>query len=455
MTLQAILPMALLVACLTACSPAPADAPDNEPEAAAPEDATTASARIEVPASVRRNLGIGFAEVQRRAVERTLRVPGAFELQPLARHEYRMALPGRVELLVDQYEPVQPGQVLFRFLSPAWPELAHEILVAEQRMESARATIDVKRAQLAQARVEHELVRERLEALAQAEFKRADLEIEAARMDAGLPRLEAELVLARTELSNAEATREHALHRAATASGVDEASLAADVVVDGETRPAYRTLDWIDVRATEPGLVEQLAVTDGAFVAPPTVVLSTVDPSLVRFRAHALQADLPLLLDRAEARIVPPNTPGLPVDSALPASLGLGLDAHPEERTLSVLATPTERAPWVRPGVSAFLEIVTASTGRPSLAVPRSAVVRDGLTHVLFRRDPKDPDTVIRIEADLGVDDGRWVELRSGVMLGDEVVLEGVYELKLASQQAGGAPQGGHVHADGSVHEAH
>ena len=98
---------------------------------------------------------------------------------------------------------------------------------------------------------------------------------------------------------------------------------------------------------------------------------------------------------------------------------------------------------------------ITDATARPTLAVPRSSVVRDGLTHVLFRRDPQDPDTVIKLEADLGVDDGRWVELRSGVMRGDEVVLAGAYELKLASQQAGGAPQGGHVHADGSVHEDH
>ena len=69
--------------------------------------------RIDIPATVRRNLGITFAQVEVRRVAQTIRVPGAFELQPLARHEYRMALPGRVELLVDQYEPVERGQPLF------------------------------------------------------------------------------------------------------------------------------------------------------------------------------------------------------------------------------------------------------------------------------------------------------------------------------------------------------
>jgi hypothetical protein len=100
--------------------------------------------------------------------------------------------------------------------------------------------------------------------------------------------------------------------------------------------------------------------------------------------------------------------------------------------------------------VSAFLEIETAATDAHELAVPLSAVLQDGLQRVLFRRDPKDPDTVIRIEGDLGLDDGRWIEVKSGLMDGDEVVLEGAYELMLAS--SGQAPKGGHFHADGTFH---
>ena len=81
--------------------------------------------------------------------------------------------------------------------------------------------------------------------------------------------------------------------------------------------------------------------------------------------------------------------------------------------------------------------------------------MQDGLVHVLFRRDPRDPDKVIRLEADLGTDDGRWVVLKSGVALGDEVVLDGAYEIKLASQQNGTVQKGGHFHADGTFHADH
>jgi multidrug efflux pump subunit AcrA (membrane-fusion protein) len=75
------------------------------------------------------------------------------------------------------------------------------------------------------------------------------------------------------------------------------------------------------------------------------------------------------------------------------------------------------------------------------------------LASIIFRRDPKNPDKVIRMEADLGISDGKWVVVNSGLREGDEVVLDGVYELKLAG--GGKATGGGHFHADGTYHEAH
>ncbi len=78
--------------------------------------------------------------------------------------------------------------------------------------------------------------------------------------------------------------------------------------------------------------------------------------------------------------------------------------------------------------------------------------MRDGLDRVFFRRDPSDPNKVIRVSADLGASDGRWIEVHSGVMRGDEIVLGGVYPLMLASSQSGGRAEGGHFHADGTFH---
>jgi hypothetical protein len=53
-------------------------------ETAANEGGDAPTNRIEIPATVRSNIGMTFAKVERRRVADTLRVPGSFELKPLA-----------------------------------------------------------------------------------------------------------------------------------------------------------------------------------------------------------------------------------------------------------------------------------------------------------------------------------------------------------------------------------
>lgn len=450
MTLKRITTLVLLTAmALTGCTRQETPTHASETQ----EDTATPTNRIDIPATVRSNLGITFAEVERRRVDSTIRVPGAFELQPLARHEYRLTLPGTVLLNVDQYQRVAPGDVLFRFRSPEWPELQHEIIVGEQGIESALAGIEVAGARIDEAERRLDTLRVRLESLTGAGIRNADLEAQAAQVEASLPRLHSELALAETDLANARRTREHALQRAAAAAGLSEEELAREVESRDGAVPAYTTIDWIEVHAIEPGVVESLKLTDGAYAEAPSLVLSTIDPSKVRFRAKALQADLARLENRPSARIVPPTTPGVPVSEGVDAEVTIGLEADPDQRTVTLVATPEESRVWIRPGVSAFLEVVTDSTEGPALAIPRTAIVKDGIVHVFFRRDPSDPNKAIRVEADMGVDDGRWVAINSGLAPNDEVVLHGAFELKLASQQSGVMQKGGHFHADGTFHE--
>jgi multidrug efflux pump subunit AcrA (membrane-fusion protein) len=214
--------------------------------------------------------------------------------------------------------------------------------------------------------------------------------------------------------------------------------------------PYWQTVTQIEVRASIDGLVDQLSVASGAWTEVGTLVLSVVDPSQVRFRAMGLQSDLSRLRTGLPASIAPPSGGDARMNESIPTELELGLQADPNERTIELLAKPSRLEIWTRPGVSAFLEISTDASGSTELAVPLSAVVRDGLTSIIFRRDPANPDQAIRIEADLGTNDGRWVVINSGVREGDEVVLDGVYQLLLAT--SGSIPKGGHFHADGTFH---
>ena len=139
------------------------------------------------------------------------------------------------------------------------------------------------------------------------------------------------------------------------------------------------------------------------------------------------------------------------IDEFIPGSLSIGVQADPEQRTIDLFVRLGAVPTWARPGVAGFADVETTTTAAAVLAVPLAAVLQDGLQRVLFRRDNKDPDTVIRMEADLGADDGHWVNVLSGLADGDEIVLAGAYELVLAS--SGTQSKGGHFHADGTWHK--
>lgn len=430
------------------------------------------SNRIPVPESVRRNLGITFAKVETRAVARTIRVPGRFELLPKARREYRTMLGGQVELHVAQYDRVEPGTLLYTLDSPAWRELQEKLNEADATIHQATARVQTIKP-LMEAHKQHaESLRENVkvwtERVAQLEkgqgsgvisaetFAQARSTLSQNRSDlAEVLEKEAELEARRVEvesgLSAARQRMELLLQNAASLLGTPADRLATRPgEASGESNHLWRDIAKVEVRAAAPGIVESLDLTNGSWASETSLVLATVQPELIRFRAQGLQSDLGRLRNGLPARIVPPKGGSISVQDTMEGSLNLGLLANADERTIEVFITPKQLSSWARPGVAAHLEIVAEGSGPEELAIPLSATIRDGLTTVFFRRDPKKPDEVIRVEGDLGVNDGRWVVVKSGLREGDEVVLDGVYQLMLAS--SAGAQQGGHYDSDGTFH---
>ena len=424
-----------------------------------PGDAASAvTNRIDVPPAVRENLGITFAKVERRSVASTVRAAGRFELLPSARREYRCPLPGRVNLAVQQFQRVQEGDLLLRLDSPEWRRIQHEAVEAEGEISLAEAKLQVSEAAKVEAEKAIELQRERIGRLAEAQVRRAELEAALAELQNRLPRLEAEVRAAKVALAEAKEHYQSKLNTLSSVVGLPVAQLLETVPDQadahsgpeaGAAAPRWRTIHAIELRAAEAGVVESVALTNGSWAEAASLALVTVNPRAVRFRAVALQSDLARIGDDLPATVVPPAGGSLGGGEPIPARLNVGLAADPEQRTVELIATPSAVPAWAKAGVTASLEIVTEQA-KEALAIPVAAVVQDGLEQIFFRRDPKDPDKVIRTGADLGVGDGRWVVVNSGVKAGDEVVLDGVYELKLTGV---GKPQGGgHFHADGTWH---
>lgn len=455
--------LAVLLGLTPACSREPAPTL-QAPPAAAPAPTN----RIAAPLAVRRNLGISFAKVERRPLGRTLRYPGHFELTPAATTEYRCPLVGRIEILVDEFERVAAGASLYRIDSPEWHELRRELETARAESELARVT-EASIAPLLAAHEAHhrELERKaqiwdervvRLETLKQAGNVGAEVLVAAqsaaATAHADLAEtlekeaeIEARANEARTRRESADARFELLLSRTASLAGLSRAELLE--VRDGAL--GWRSLATVEVRATRPGVVVKRHAHSGSWLDRAAPVLTVVDPMQLRFRARALQGDLHAVRTATVATILSPDASAIANDRPIPGTVTLASIADLEQRSLDIIVAFGPVEDWPRAGLAGYAQIELPGNSPEALSIPLGCVVADGVDRILFRRDPADPDQLIRLEADLGIDDGRFVELRSGVKEGDEIVLDGVYPLLIAT--SGSIKKGGHFHPDGSYHE--
>ncbi len=428
----------------------------REQEHAGEAASETSSNRIAIPPSVRQNLGITFVTVEKRPVHSTVRLPGQFELRPEARREYHVMLAGRIELLVRQYERVEKGETLFYLDSPAWQELQSNLVSARNTMKRSHADLAVAEAKLAEMEKAVAFDERRLENLAEAQVRQVELEAELAEKRNQLPRLRAELEAARTEFDAAHARYDVMVGTAASLAGLTKDELDPHVdehmhLESGE--PPWRSISRLTIRAEAPGIVDRLAVTNRGWAETGALVLDTIDPTALRFHGDALQTDITLFSNGQPARIVPPPGGSIDLQDTVDGVIEMGFQADSQQRTIPIFVVPDQLPSWAKAGVTAYLEVFTKGKSGEVLAIPEAAVVRDGLEKVFFRRDRNDPNTVIRTVADLGASDHRWVEVRSGVMLGDEIVMGGVYPLMLASSSSGEMQKGGHFHSDGMFHE--
>ena len=466
----------MLALTLIGCGTKDSDQAQQNQNAKSDEKTASPSNRIAIPPAVRSNLGITFAKAERRRIENTLRAPGKFEYLPNATREYRTMLSGRIELLVTQFEAVEIGTPLYRIDSPQWREIQQTIAEADSAVVQSKTTLATfgplfaaherhetslkKSVDLWQTRVSKlEKLREAgggtMTELTAARAAMATAEAELAELEETDAQLEASQARTNGQLKAAEAQFEFSIDTAASLLGQTRVALVTPTSQEANSPPLWRTIKTIEVPSLTSGVVASIDLTNGAWADEQTKVLTVVQPTRLRFHASGLQTDLGVLQDGLEARIVPPTPTAtgtsVPYDSTMSGILRLGLTGDPNERTIDLYVTPEQLAPWARAGVSAQLEIVTDATTAPELSIPLASVQQDGMAPVIFRRDPNDPNVAIRIEADIGIDDGRWVTVLSGLRDGDEVVLDGGFQLLLASSST--IQQGGHFHADGTFHE--
>lgn len=413
-------PAALLLSCLSS-SPLALAGGSHPPE----KEATPAAAApglppgvVELSAAARDNLGIRFAKAESRPVARTLRLPGAFEIAPGTRRVVSSRIAGQVTLKVKPQDTVAAGQVVAELVSPAWQEW-------RARLIEGKAQVALTEATEAEAKAKLTALEKHQEELKAIGGSHAEFHLEAEMVRASLPTKAAETALAKAKLSALEEQM---------------APLGGPTAL----QPV--------VRAAAAGTVETLLIEDGAWAEPSAPLLAL--QGTPRFVASAAQTQVPQMKAGLDARIAPPQGVEGP---AFAGKLRLALAQDAQTRALPVFVeaeAPIQVPAWARAGQAGWLEIELPGSSPKALAIPDSALVKDGTELVFFRRDPRNPERVKRVVADIGATDGAWVEIKSGLAEGDEVIAKGAYAVALStSATSNKAPAGYHFHGDGSLHK--
>ena len=233
-------------------------------------------------------------------------------------------------------------------------------------------------------------------------------------------------------------------------SGAKNASLASELAAK---RIAYaamtNALAAVDaergefsLRATANGRVDELLVAGGVFAERGTDILKMTEAKPPVVFALVPFSDVRGLADGAKAR-VGEHAGTVRVDRTRIDGL-VGVWIACEENC-------NAKARLVQ-GESVYVTMETDASETPVASVPSSAIFRDGVTPSVFVRDEHDADRFVVKPVVPGRSAAGWTAV-TGLDADDEVVFQGVYELRHALPAAGGERKSaGHFHADGTFH---
>jgi RND family efflux transporter MFP subunit len=195
-------------------------------------------------------------------------------------------------------------------------------------------------------------------------------------------------------------------------------------------------LGYATIRAPFDGIVTKRWVDRGAMIKDPAVPLLTLmRTNVVRVLLDIPERDIPLV-NSAEQN-PNPDGKGDPVVLQFPALRGLEFAGHvtrlaaaldPATRTMRAEVHLDNREGYLRPGMYGTAS-VTLDERDYVLTVPSTALVRRGKSvEVFYVANPagEPPRGVVqRAEVELGLDDGRRVEIRNGLTGKEWVIAKG------------------------------
>jgi RND family efflux transporter MFP subunit len=251
-------------------------------------------------------------------------------------------------------------------------------------------------------------------------------------------KLAAEQAKSPRELQEAELTHESARARYAAASG-----LLATFKQAGSTSPDAPLL--MELRAPIAGVLNSVAAGPGEVVSADQSVFTVLNPETVWIEARVPEANVSALGVAKDAAVELPGETRQLVSvtgDGRGKLISLGLEVDSTTRTVPLIYEMENRDGQFRIGQMVTLHVETTNA-QAALAIPDSALVEEGGWFVAYVQ--LSGETFEKRELRLGIRDGEWVQVLSGLSEGERVVTRGAYTIRL-STATGAIPAHGHTH---------
>lgn len=349
---------------------------------------------------------------KRRLVEH-LRLPALVAARPGSLATVTSPMPGRFLLpagasLPQVGDQVEEGQTL-AMLQPSFSEAAARFVEAEGEVVRAKLALEQAEASL-----------QRIEKLARAEAK------------SGRELQEAEFAMKTAQAKyNAALALQATYRQASTSLGNPNAT---------SHPPA------IELRSPIAGiLTHQSGAAMGEFVAAEKMLFTILDARSVFIEARVPETSVHRLSAVKTARYEAPGETGPQVSitgSGAGRFVFLGIQVDAATRTVPLIYETKNPSGRLRIGQAVNL-LVETDHAEEALAIPEAAIIEEDGRPIAFVQ--VGGETFQRRDLSLGIRDGPWVQVLSGITEGERVVTKGAYAVRLASVSSS-IPAHGHVH---------
>jgi cobalt-zinc-cadmium efflux system membrane fusion protein len=190
---------------------------------------------------------------------------------------------------------------------------------------------------------------------------------------------------------------------------------------------AVRASGDVDTRITLyapiAGKVTDTTPVVGSMADPSTTLLTIIDPRTLCVDAEVYERDLAKLRTGQEVSVTVPAYPG----QTFRGRIGyIGDEVKAETRTITVRTEVENAAERLKPGMYADVKLFLEEEA-PALALPDRAVLDNLGEKMVFL---KTAEGYLPQAVEVGTRQGGYVEIVRGLERGDEVVVEGNYQLK-------------------------